>query len=153
MKIPRRLRRRVAEAERTPRTVSPRAVEPASPLGGDAWLKVVEPCLSQTLVDEAGKAFLVSVARRLPGSGIHVVEVRLSDAARKVDLSIGVVRPETGLALAHKPFPAHLRAFLTRWSEGVAELGPVAAVWLEFDQGEDDAALPTPVVCARIRDG
>jgi hypothetical protein len=90
------------------------------------------------------------VARRLPGVLLATLEVRLGAETGPVDLSLRARDPGEALRLVGCDFPTHTKSFLSRWAGGDPALVPVHSIWLEFDLDREPAALPTPVVCAKL---
>jgi hypothetical protein len=132
------------------------------------WLGVALSRLPECLADRRSLARLQALAHRLPDAGPMVLETRLRRTGtrhRAVDLSLHVTSPAHAAALcelgeSERPaagfgWPRFLRAWAMRpdWRTRVPSL------WLEFDLGRLPAmpalpaALPAPVICARLADG
>jgi hypothetical protein len=52
--------------------------------------------------------------------------------------------------MADQPLPAHLRSFLSRWSEADGPFSNISCVWLEFDLDRPAESFPAPSICARL---
>src|SRR5262249_1098789 len=112
----------------------------------DQWLSVAWPHLS--LVDEPARSHLEAPARRLPASGLGVIEGRLAGNEREVDLSFRLTQPKQARKLARKLPWSHLRDLLFRWAEG--EWRQVPTLWLEFDLDSDRDTPPPPLLIAQL---
>jgi hypothetical protein len=119
------------------------------PTWGD-WLAVLGPHLSETLFHPAALGRLRRLARRLPGVGLAVLEIRLASDAAPIDLSLGVHEPTEALALANRVSPRHLQSLLSHWAEPEGPFAPVHSIWLEFDLDREPGKVLTPVVCAKL---
>lgn len=119
------------------------------PTWGD-WLAVLGPHLAEPLFHPAALGRLHRLARRLPGVGLAILEIRLASEAAPIDLSLGLHEPAQALALADRVAPRHLQSLLSRWAEPEGAFASVRSLWLEFDLDREPAQVPLPVVCAKL---
>jgi hypothetical protein len=120
-------------------------------LSWDNWLSVLQHHLHEPLFHPEGVGRLRRLARRLPGTGLAVIEIRLAaGAAAAIDLSLGVKEPSQALDLAQRVSPPHLQRFLSSWTAPAGPLAPVHSIWLEFDLDREPPADLAPVVCAKL---
>ncbi|HVG08559.1 MAG TPA: hypothetical protein VNM67_12700 [Thermoanaerobaculia bacterium] len=90
------------------------------------------------------------LARRLPGNGLAVVEIRLAREAAAIDLSLRVKEPGQALDLAQRVSPPHLQRFLSHWAEPGGPFAAAHSIWLEFDLDREPPEALMPVVCAKL---
>jgi hypothetical protein len=114
------------------------------------WLAVARPHLAPPLLDERSVDRLQAVSPYLPGDCLSILETRLGPGRAGVDLAQRLETPSQARRLMAAPLPAHLRAFLARWSEPAGGFAAIPCVWIELDLDRDRSGLPTPVVCARL---
>jgi hypothetical protein len=117
----------------------------------DGWIPVVQPHLAAVLVDPPALERLRVLARQLPGNALAALEARLAPGRGAVDLSLRITRPGQARWLAERLQSQHLQTLLLRWAEE-GKTSPVSSLWLEFDLGREAGSMPSPVVCASLRD-
>jgi hypothetical protein len=115
------------------------------------WLAVLGPHLAEPLFHPAALQRLRRLARRLPGQGLAVLEIRLASDGAPIDLSLGLQKPAHALALANRVAPRHLQSLLSRWAEPESSFASASSIWLEFDLDREPAKVPLPIVCAKLR--
>ncbi len=120
----------------------------ASPAYGD-WLRAARRHLVRPLCSPQAVDRLLAVSAHLPGDCQGALEVHLG-ADGAVDLSVRVEEPGQACRLAEWPLPAHLRRFLSRWSEAGGPFSSIPCIWLELDLDRPVQGLPIPSVCARL---
>lgn len=125
------------------------AARPQS-LQADHWLAVARRHLAPLFGGAAEVARLAAVARHLPATCQLILESRLHSGDSRVDLSVQVASGEQARELLTAPFPAATRRILGRWADPAGEFGERTPLWLEFDLPDGAAALPPPVLCARL---
>jgi hypothetical protein len=122
------------------------------------WLRVVLPRLPGELCEPESRVRLLDLGRHLPGSCAAILEVRLTQPSRQVDLSLCLLDSGTARQVAAAvPAPA-ARRLLERWAAG--DLPPVPSLWLEWDLDErrptgaslptDEPDVPSPSVIAKL---
>jgi hypothetical protein len=114
------------------------------------WLAVARPRLAPPLFDEQAVDRLQTVSRSLPGDCLSILEARLGPGQAGIDLAQRLETPAQARKLAAAPLPAHLRAFLTRWSEPGGGFAAIPCIWIELDLDSGGSDLPAPVVCSRL---
>lgn len=114
------------------------------------WFPVLEPSLAAPLFSSQVVERLKTVALRLPGEGLTVLEIRLAPADAPVDLSIRVKDPSAAQRIAGLPLAAHLRELLSLWSDATGPLAPVRSLWLELDLDRQLSWELSPIPCAEL---
>ncbi len=111
------------------------------------WLPVLRPHLTEPLFDPGALKRLRTLAHRLSGEGLGVLETRLAQGPGPIDLSLQVVEPGHARRLAERLPCPRAGSFLRRWAEPGGPFAWVPSVWLEYDLDRE----PRPVVCAKLR--
>jgi hypothetical protein len=114
------------------------------------WLRVAGRRLTRPLCSSQDLDRLLALGVRLPEDCQGALELHLGAEGRAVDLSIRVKEPAQARRMAEQPLPAHLRSFLSLWSETEGPFSSVSCVWLEFDLDQAVGHFPTPSVCVRL---
>ncbi|HEX4961023.1 MAG TPA: hypothetical protein VF173_09310 [Thermoanaerobaculia bacterium] len=116
----------------------------------DDWLRVVRRHLTPPLCSLWALDRLHTLAAHLPGDCLGALEAHLGKRGGDVDLSIRFTEPGQGRRMAEQPLPAHLRSFLSQWSQPEGPFSSIPCIWLEFDLDRPVGDFPVPSVCARL---
>lgn len=117
------------------------------------WLQVARRHLAPPLCSPRALDRLLALGAHLPGDCPGVLEVHLGEGGGTVDLSVRIEEPGQARRVAGQPLPAHLRDFLSRWSETEGPFSAIPCVWLEFDLDRPVVGFPIPSVCTRLPRG